>query len=229
MDVPQFPSLAPDTNPLLRSQTVEAVPLENLTCPTILVRKRTARRELRDVRRRKTAAEAIAGLTHDLEIFGFTKGQFSLLDLLIAALQITGPAQMSLSTWTAARHEIQSLDELQRSGLLTGMRWLVDFTFCRRDPEAAHQVRKTFGADAIRVANTHCKFAVLRNDTWSLVIRTSMNLNMNPRFEDFTVAHDEQLSAFLGTLLDDIWTRQKRELAEGTSHAEVRRHFVADL
>lgn len=221
--------LAVSTNPLLQPHAVTTVDVSEIEAPTTLTRPRsTRRRELRDLRSKQNAAAAIAGLDHAVELYGFTKGQFGLLQLIDALLDVTGPARVSLSTWTAARHEIQSLEKFVAAGRLTGMRWLIDFTFSRRDPEAAHQIRRTFGLDCIRVAQTHSKFALVENDAWQLVLRTSMNLNMNPRFEDFTVAHDPELAAFLRRLLDDIWTRQKRSLADAAGR-EQRRFFADQL
>ena len=50
----------------------------------VLVRDRY--RDIRDLRRKQTATEAVAGLDLDgREIFGLTKGQFSLIDLIEAA------------------------------------------------------------------------------------------------------------------------------------------------
>ncbi len=217
------------SNPLLHESQVRTVRVEDLRSPVVLERtKRSAVRELRELRRQQSAADAIRGLTAENEIYGFTKGQFSMLDLLKACLEFTGAARLSLSTWTAARHEIQQLEKLQADGRILGTRWLVDFTFARRDPQAAHAIRQTFGLDAIRVAQNHAKFALFANDRWQLVVRTSMNLNMNPRFEDFTIAHDPQLAGFLTRILDEIWSRQKRTLADGTSQ-EFRAHFRDEM
>jgi hypothetical protein len=41
-----------------------------------------------------------------------------------------------------------------------------------------------------------------------------MNLNHNPRLEDFTVAHDPELAAFLLQALDDLWKSQRRSLQD---------------
>lgn len=220
--------LTPARNPLLSGERIKTVRVEEIAAPTVLIRgARAHQRDLRELFRKQKAAEAIAGLDRDREIYGFTKGQFSLLDLMTAVLAIIGPARVSLSTWTAARHEIQALDRLVQEGRLLSMRWLIDFSFSRRDPEAAHQIRQTFGLESVRVAQNHSKFALFEADGWEVVLRTSMNLNMNPRFEDFTLAHDPQLAAFLRQILDDIWTRQRRSLADATGQ-EQRRHF-ADL
>lgn len=229
MDTPPTSPLALDRNPLLAVNQVQTVRVDEIDAPTVLARpRRNHVRDLKEFRRREKAKDALAALDQTRELYGFTKGQFSLLDLLRAALAITGPARLSLSTWTAARHEIQALDQLVRSGTLLSMRWLVDFTFARRDPEAAHQIRLTFGLDAIRVAQNHAKFAILENDAWRLCVRTSMNLNMNPRFEDFTIAHDPELADFLSAILNDIWSRQKRSLADGPAK-DARQFFTHDL
>jgi hypothetical protein len=213
-------------NPIAESSSVKTVPIEDLSSPTVYIRpNKSHQRELRELRAKQKAGDAIAGLTMENEIYGFTKGQFSLLQLLESVVEITGPVSFSLSTWTAARHEIQALQKLFEQGLLLDTRWLVDFSFVRRDPEAANQIRLAFGVDAIRIAQTHAKFALFANNRWKLVLRTSMNLNMNPRFEDFTLSHDPELYAFIDTILREIWTRQKRELADGPTR-EARRFWV---
>lgn len=214
--------LKPSTNPLF-DQRDGAVRLDGLTARTTHRRKLAdAKRDFRDLRKKQDARKAIEGLDHETEIFGFTKGQFSLLDLLAACLEITGPAHLSISTWTAAPHEIQSLAAMVHRGDVTGTRWLIDFSMARRDPAATSQLRDAFGRDNVRVAQNHAKFAIFQNPRWKLVIRSSMNLNMNPRFEDFQIAHDPPLAAFINTILDEIWAIQKKELADARPYEIVR-------
>lgn len=218
-----------DANPLLAGEKLETIDVGELEAPCVLKRtKRFGRRELRDMRRAESAAAAIADLTRANELYGFTKGQFSLLDLIIACLARTGPARLFISTWTAARHEILKLADLAAAGQLVEVRWLIDFTFARRDPEAAHQIRQTFGLDSIRVSQNHAKFALFENDRWQLVLRSSMNLNMNPRFEDFCLAHDPPLATFLRNIIDEIWRKQKRSL-QAESLSAQRRFFADEL
>jgi len=196
-------------------------PIETVADPDVirrghctLVRERY--REIRDLRRKESAVEAVAGLNLDgREIFGLTKGQFSLIDLLDAVLATTGPAGVAISTWTAANTDVSAALAMIASGRITKARWLVDITFVRRCPQLAGRIREAFGADAIRVTRNHAKFSVITNQKWQVVIRTSMNLNHNPRLEDFTVAHDPELADFLLAAIDDVWTSQKRSLADG--------------
>ena len=218
-----------EANPVLLPEDAKTVDLGTLNSSMTLVRKRSRARQLVDMRRRENAKESLRELTRDNEVYGFTKGQFSLLDLITACLERTGPAHLSLSTWTAARNEIVAIEALAASGLITGTRWLIDYTFVRRDRSAAHQIRKTFGFDSIRVANTHSKFCIFQNEEWKLVLRSSMNLNMNPRFEDFTIANDPEVADFLGNILDEIWSKQKKELSSDGKPGDFERFFRDNL
>lgn len=197
-----------NSNPLLTASSRSAVNLTKLAAATTLKRNRGAfKRELRDARRMATAVEAIAGFDRATEIFGFTRGQFSLLHLIQAAMLHTGPAHVSLSTWTAAAKDIDALAAMRARGDIVGLRMLVDLSMSRREPAEYNQARDKLGAACLRSTQTHCKFALLENAEWKLVIRTSMNLNQNPRNENFTLAHDPELAAFLNRILDEVWAQ----------------------
>jgi hypothetical protein len=221
--------LKPPKNPLLFDREEPAVNLEKIQSPTVHRRKlRTAKREIRDLRRKQTAAEALAGLDHETEIYGFTKGQFSFIDIIEHCLTITGPARLQISTWTAAAADISSVLDLCRTKMLTDARWLVDLTFQRRSPELANQIRMTFGDDAIRVAKNHAKFILLDNDDWQIICRTSMNINFNPRFENFQIAHDPEMWQFHHGIFDEIWRKQKRDVADWRPY-EIHKHFDDEM
>ena len=48
------------------------------------------------------AMEALSDWERGREVFGFNKGQFSSIDLLEAVLRKTGPAAVTIATWTTA-------------------------------------------------------------------------------------------------------------------------------
>lgn len=225
-----MPALPGFNNPLLDKVVNPAVDLEVIQAKTVHRKNvKMRKRELRSLRRKETAVESIYGLAKDIEIFGFTKGQFSLIELIDAVLDVIGPAFLSVSTWTAAHTDVTNVLQFMESGRLTGSRWLVDFTFQRRSPELAQKIRELFGADAVRVARNHAKFSLLRNSEWDIVIRTSMNLNTNPRFEDFTIAHDPELAEFLQAILDDVWKRQKVSLAFADRPQTIKDFFKDEM
>jgi hypothetical protein len=216
-------------NPLFEAEREPHADLTQIDRPTVFVTRRTrTKREIRDARRLDTAAEALADFDRDTQIHGLTKGQFSLLDVLTAIIQKTGPAHLDISTWTAAKTDVATVCNWLNSGAIESSRWLVDLTFQRRTPEVADQIRRLFGPDAIRVAQNHCKLSLLGNAEWAIVIQTSMNLNFNPRFENFTVAHDPALHAFYTDIFDHVWKRQPRHIADARPW-DIIKHFESDL
>jgi len=230
LEIQTCDSLKPATNPLTADRSDPVADLENLAAPSVLrrPRRKSSMTQYRDLRRKQTAKQAIESFTSEVEIFGFTKGQFSLIDLITATLDIVGRADLTISTWTASHTDVTTILEFVQSNRVDTARWLVDLTFQRRTPALAKQIREVFGADAIRVAKTHAKFATISNDKWQVVIRTSMNLNFNPRFEDFTIAHDPRLFAFLSQIVDEVWSKQKRSMADERPY-DIIKHFEADL
>ena len=203
-------------NPLLASDPDPVV--DPAVIRQAVIKRPIPKREIMDLRRIQSATEAVAGLERDgMELFGLTKGQFSLTDMIEAILQKTGPADLSISTWTAANGDVTRMLELLNSGAIRSCRWLVDLTFMRRCPQLTAEIRAKFGADAIRVTKTHAKFCTITNDDWQIALRSSMNLNQNPRMESFQVGHDPVLCQFLSEVLDDVWKRQNKGIADLSS------------
>ena len=214
-----LPLFADPPNPLLADSAPPVVDPLVIETP-VLKRPIPSRRLIEDQRRAQSAAEAIAQLERDgCELIGLTRGQFSLSDLIEAILSKTGPAALSISTWTAAQSSVATMLQLLQSGKITRCRWLVDVTFVRRVPQLVSEIRRSFGDDAIRVTRTHAKFATITNETWQVAIRSSMNLNQNPRMESYEIGNDPELCRWLEGVLTDMWANQPRRLAEG-SHSD---------
>ncbi len=228
LEQPQRPMLELVSNPILRQRNDPGADLTNLNSPTVIYRKRDIKRELRDMRRAKTAAEAIGEWDFKTEVFGFTKGAFSAIDIINHLLSLAGDSHIVFSAWTAAKVDIGIVFDMESIGRVKSARWLFDLTFQRRSPELAHEIRRIFGADAIRVAKNHAKFALIGNDKHKIVLRTSMNINFNPRFEDFTIVDDPELYNFIMAIIDEIWKRQAPEMADANPQT-IKNHFERDL
>ncbi|GAF71785.1 unnamed protein product [marine sediment metagenome] len=167
------------------------------------------KRELKKALRCKTAAEAIGQLYSGCAIFGITKGQFSLVELISAISDQTGPVTAFISTWTASGNDMQDFFGYLESGKIKSVRFLVDFTFQRRHPGAAARMRELFGIESVRVTKNHAKFCLFRNDIWNIVLTSSMNMNFNPRLEHFDIQDDVGMADYLQTLMDEIFVRLK--------------------
>jgi hypothetical protein len=179
-------------------------------------RRRRVSREVRDARR-LAAREAVGELVPGLEVFIFTHGQFSLIDALFWLVEQTGPADVTLSTWTAAAADLTTAAKMVERSKIRSLRFLVDRSFLTRQPEYCGEMRRLFGDRCIRTTRTHAKFATIRNEAWNLAVRTSMNLNTNPRLENFEVSDDPEFAAFLERVADEVFEVQ----AEGSFSGEL--------
>ena len=182
--------------------------LNLLKSPTEFERSRV-RREYTSAVRQESALKAIGTLHHGTDIFGFTKGQFSMIDLLEHCLKQTGPAHLFVATWSAAAADIQAAHKFLGNGRILTIKLLVDYSFQSRKPEFCRELVDAFGAEAVRVTVTHAKYCLIRNDDWDLVIRTSMNLNYNPRFENYEISDSKEFADFLQVIIDEIWSSQE--------------------
>lgn len=180
--------------------------LEVLKSPTIF-RRQKVNRDSRRALRMETAKESIGALEPGCEIYGFTKGQFCLIHILEHCLaQIGQPADVDIATWSAASGDIQAAHRLMKLDSIRRLRFLVDFSFPRRKPQFCQELIDTFGAECIRVTSIHAKFMTIASGDWNLVIRTSMNLNYNPRFENFEISDDPKMLAFMRSIMDEVWS-----------------------
>ena len=158
----------------------------------------------------ETAGEALAaaGFGRGREVFGFNQGTFSLIDLIDAVLDYTGPAKCTIATWPAAKSDMESVAHWAEANRLTGARWMVDRSFLNRQPGLCGQLRSVFGDNCIRVARCHAKFVTLSNDEWTITLLTSMNLNKNARIENYFLSDCPILHAEYSALIDRVFDCQ---------------------
>lgn len=169
--------------------------------------KRNARQRFSKV---ASARDTIAGFGRDMDVIGLTFGQFSLLDLIDAALEITGPADVTISTWSAGFYDVDAAESFRDSGRVTSVRFIMDSS-AKRGQAGVGDVADIFGADSVRATRSHAKFALIRNADWNVVITSSMNLNLNPRLEQFEMTDDADRMAMFAAFADALFD----ELPEG--------------
>lgn len=151
-----------------------------------------------------SAAATIAGFDHDVDICGLTMGQFSLLDLIDAALRITGPAHVTISTWSAGFYDVEAAERFRDSGRLLSIRFIMD-NGRKRGQANAVDVAQVFGAGCVRATKSHAKFAIITNKYWNVLITSSMNLNLNPRVEQFEMTDDAERAALFAAFADAVF------------------------
>lgn len=155
-----------------------------------------------------SARDALADFDRGMETYCLTFGQFSLMDAVEAILEKTGPADVAISTWTAGNADLSRSAEHLHNGNIRSLRFVADCSFGQRQPGYLAELVRLFGAAAIRTTRTHAKFVVVTNDSWRVAVRTSMNLNENPRLESIEVSDDPALAGFLLCVVDEIFAEE---------------------
>ena len=155
----------------------------------------------------QSAQDCIGDLTKDCSIIGVTKGQFSLLDLIRAVSGQIGPAALTVSTWSTGIRDTQNIETLINQGAFTSANLCLDRSFSGRQPKYVDEVIRVWGEDSIRMTRNHAKFFLLRNEKWNICCRSSMNLNRNPRLEQFDIDDNAEICDFFQDIIDEIFEK----------------------
>lgn len=155
----------------------------------------------------QSALESIGTLAAGARITGVTKGQFSLLDLIRAVAGQTGPAALTVSTWSTGIRDTENLGIMIDKGMFTKVSLCLDRSFAGRQPQYVAEVIRVWGAENIRMTRNHAKFFLLRNESWNICVRSSMNLNRNPRLEQYDLDDSKELCDFFEKIINEIFEK----------------------
>lgn len=159
-------------------------------------------RNFRHGMRGESASRCIGNIDKGCDIFGLTKGDFSMVDILRHIAKEIGPCRVDIGTWTAARSDIKQAENMIHDKNITEMRWLVDRSFPQRQGKYFASLLEKFGRDSVRLARFHAKFILLENEGFSVAVRTSMNLNENKRIEFYEISEGSPISGYLRDVVD---------------------------
>jgi hypothetical protein len=133
----------------------------------------------------RSAAEAIGPLAKGMSVFAVTRGQWSMIDAIFHCLREVGPSHISVWTWTIADYELEAMGGLMARQEILSATLVIDQSADRRNAATIDQWRGRFGVESVRICKNHAKIARVWNGDLRLLLRGSMNLNFNPRFEQF--------------------------------------------
>jgi hypothetical protein len=160
------------------------------------------------------AAKAIQGFDKGGRVVGLTNGEFSLLSLITELLKITGKADITISTWSAGIYDATSLNELLECGKINSVKLILDRSFKTRQSGYAVYIDEVFKPENIRTTNTHAKFVLIKNEEYSICIRSSMNLNENKRCENFDIDDNIEIYQFFKDFADKLFDNQPKGIIE---------------
>lgn len=146
-----------------------------------------AGRRLRAVESFRSAADCIGPVEPGMSVFAVTRGQFSMIDAISHVLDELGPSRISLWTWTIAEYEVVVFTEMMRDARLEDALLVIDGGARNKNHALIAQWKANFGAESVRYVTNHAKIATVEGGGLRVLLRGSMNLNYNPRFEQLDV------------------------------------------
>jgi hypothetical protein len=136
------------------------------------------------------------------QVFGFTDGKFSLIDVIYAVLKKIGKSDIVICTWSAGIKDSHNIKWMLETNMINTIKIITDMSFPSRKKNYSVAIDELFGTENIRMARVHAKFVLLKNEHWNIVINTSMNLNANKTVENFQIIDDLILYDFMNKYCD---------------------------
>lgn len=152
----------------------------------------------------RSASETIGKVDSGMSLFAITRGQFSMLDAVLHCLSEIGPSSVSVWTWTIADYEIEAMEGLMARREIIDGRLIIDTAADKRNGLMIDRWRQRFGQDQVRICRNHAKIARVWNDRFRLLLRGSMNLNYNPRFEQLDITEGGIDFDLVGTIESEL-------------------------
>jgi hypothetical protein len=155
-----------------------------------------------------------------MNLFAITRGQFSMIDAILACLDQVGEARVSVWTWCIAEYEVQCFDRLRQDGRITDGLLVIDGAARKKNLALIQQWRAAHGPASVKYTVNHAKIATIETPEFRILLRGSMNLNYNPRFEQFDISEGHpgfdlvrEVEAELPVLADEASYSRVRDTA----------------
>ena len=151
-----------------------------------------------------SAASAIGPITPGMSLFLLTRGQFSMLDMVQHVVAELGRAEVSVWTWAIADYEVEAMAALMATEAIVGARLVVDRSAEQRSATTIAAWRDRFGVEAVCVCKNHAKVCRVWTPERHVLIRGSMNLNYNPRFEQADITEGGEDFDLVARIEDEL-------------------------
>lgn len=150
--------------------------------------------------------QALRSIGDGDELMILTDGSTSMIDFVRLLLDVVGPSDVSIATWTMGIYDLEQCEAFVADRRIRNMRMVVDPSIFGRRPELSARLVRGFGVDAFRAANIHAKFCTLRNGRFDIAVRSSMNLNPNRRIEAADVSACREVAAFYAGFVERVFS-----------------------
>ncbi len=118
----------------------------------------------------------------------FTHGRWSMHEMLLYLLSVSGPANVTISSFSLSDLTIQAFSRAIKKGYILKLDLLLNTAVKR------NKLNLLMFADnvvnRIGLAHTHMKVTLIENDSWKIALNQSANSTINPAWEAGVISTD---------------------------------------
>ncbi len=128
-----------------------------------------------------TLKSVIQSIQPGNNIFWVSDGKWSMHELLLELLNITGAGDVFISSYAMSETPARILTQLKNSGIIKTLHCVLDNRVDVRSA-GSHQLMMAM-CNRLVLVKTHAKVTVIVNDQWKLAVIGSANYTENERYE----------------------------------------------
>ena len=111
----------------------------------------------------------------------FTEGKWSMHETLLYLLYYSGPAKVTITSFSLSEITINTFVLAKEEGLITRLDLLLNTAVTRNKASLFFFAGNV--ADRIGLLDIHAKIIVIENDNWKIAVNQSANSTKNPAYE----------------------------------------------
>ncbi len=122
-------------------------------------------------------------------IYWVSEGDWSMHELLLGILNITGPAKVHISSYAFSETASRVLAQLKEAGTIDKLYCVLDSRVDVRTAGSLQLLKAV--CDKCVLVDTHAKVTVIQNEIWNIVVIGSANYTENKRYEAGILTENE--------------------------------------
>ena len=138
--------------------------------------------------------------------------QLQLGDVLSQVLDITGPAELIISTFSSGEEFLRKLVSLRKAKMVLKATLYTDFKAAEKTARTNIMVQNAF--DVLHLCPNHSKIMVVRGERTTITLFTSQNQTRGNRLESYVLIDGDSAADYASSILQSLktyplWTEKR--------------------
>lgn len=149
--------------------------------------------------------EALAGLKHNMHLHFPSYAMWSSHEVLSALLDITGPVDIHMTSWSIAENPVRQLIRMIDSGKVLNLTCLFHERTPKNHPAAWQLLQRNVAR--VRLVKIHAKQMVLINKDWGISVVCTANFNRNKNIERYVICTHRNIAEADAAWINEVYER----------------------